>query len=157
VGTPEAPDFAKLLGPFVAAIPERSRPGFLCLLERAAANRYREWAEQCPPEQREGLLACAAREDEIANRVEKILPADASDRGALEAQLPEAGSKYMAIFTNLSLTDQFRLQASAERQGAAAWRGIASQLDASLRDELEGCAQLEEASASYLESLLGGR
>lgn len=151
-----APDLAVLLGPFVASIPEASRPGFLCLLERTAAGRYREWAEQCP-EESEGLLACAGREDEIADRVERLMPADAADRGVMESEVGKARSAYVDLFAGLTLGEQWRIQASAERQGAAAWRGIAAQADESLRPALESCAKLEEESAAHLEALLARR
>ena len=152
----EIPNFARLLAPFITAIPDASRPGFLALLERGAAERYRAWAEECDPADREGLLACAAREDEIADRVEQILPAAEADRPKLRAELPRARDAYFAVFEELPLGEKLRLQAGAERQGAAAWRMIASQQeDSARREALERCAALEEESAAHLETLLG--
>ena len=54
----EAPNFAVLLGPWIADIPNEAVPRFLALLERGAAERYRGWADQLP-ELAEGLLECA--------------------------------------------------------------------------------------------------
>ena len=38
--SPTIPDFAQLLGPYIAAIPEPSRPAMLCRLERFAADLH---------------------------------------------------------------------------------------------------------------------
>jgi hypothetical protein len=148
------PDFARLLAPFIGSVPEAALPGFLARLERGAADRYRSWASAAG-EAAPGLLACAAREDEIADRVERLLPADPAETPKIEAALPGARDTYLAVFEDLPLREQLRIQAGAERQGASAWRGLASQHpDAAVRKELELCAELEEESASYLEQLL---
>ena len=150
-----APDFAALLGPFIGSVPDAGRPGFLALLERGAAARYREWAAVAPDDA-EGLIACAAREEQIAERVERLFPVDAELEYALKQALPGAREAYYEVFTGLPLRDQLALQASAERQGAAAWRGMASgHPDAATREALESCAQLEEANATYLETRVG--
>ena len=50
---------------------------------------------------------------------------------------------------------QFRIQANGERLGAATWRAFAKQESSSAaRDTYLACAELEEASAVVLESLL---
>ena len=67
------PDVGGLLAGFMAQVPEAARPRFLALLERGAAVRYRYWAEQLPAHA-EGLRACAAREEEIAARAERVVP-----------------------------------------------------------------------------------
>ena len=67
------PSFGELLSPQLSRIPDPARPGCLARLERSAAERYRGWAAELP-EHREGLLKCADREDEIADRIEAILP-----------------------------------------------------------------------------------
>ena len=153
--SPTIPDFAQLLGPYIAAIPEPSRPALLCRLERFAADRYREWADECPGEERESLLACATREDEIADRVVALFPASASDEEKIEAEVSRAGESYAAIFDDLSLSEKYFVQASAERQGAAAWRGLAGrQQDKAIAADLAICADLEETSAACLERLL---
>ena len=153
---PETPNFGILLGPVIEAVGQRSLPAVLSALERTAAARYRAWAQACPAGEREGLLACAAREVEIAERMEKLLPAHDDDRAALDANIPKAREAYAGVFDGLHLHDQWRIQADAERQGAAAWRGLAGQLDGTaIRDELETCARLEEITADHLEGVLG--
>ena len=154
----EIPNFGALLGDLIGSLNPAALPGFLAGLERVAAGRYRAWAEATPSESA-GLLACAAREDEIAERVDRCFPVPAADRGTLEKNLPEARRLYFEVFEGLSLRHQITIQANAERQGAQAWRGIASQAsqasdDDANREELLACAALEEVSADFLDTLL---
>jgi len=149
------PNFGALLAPYIVQVPDESRPRFLALLERGAAERYRGWAAELP-EHAEGLMACAAREDEIADRIERVFAIDDSLLPALHAPLPGARDTYYAVFSGLAPAEQLRIQANAERQGAAAWRGIASGItDPAVLAELECCSALEETSADYLDALLG--
>ncbi len=148
------PRFGELLGPFIARVAPETMPRFLALLERGAADRYRQWAERLP-DHRNGLLRCAAREDEIADRVESAFALDESLRPQLEAPLDEAIAVYYDVFAPLSIRDQLRVQANAERQGAQAWRNIASRHpDPDVIVELNECSRLEEESADWLDDLL---
>jgi hypothetical protein len=149
------PDFASLLAPYIGAIPEASRPAFLSRLERTAADRYRGWAKQLP-EHEAGLLDCAEREDEIATRVETVLPANNEEHANLiNTYIEPARDTYYEVFSALSVFEQLTIQANAERQGALAWRGIADELDdKTIIEELLLCARIEEASADYLDKLL---
>ena len=150
----EIPRFGELLAPFISRVPGPAMPRFLALLERGAANRYRVWADDLP-EHRDGLLECAASEDEIANRIEGAFALDESLRPALEAPLPEAIAVYYEVFAAFGVWDQLRIQANAERQGANAWRGIAaSHPDPEVVRILESCSVLEESSADYLDDLI---
>jgi hypothetical protein len=150
----DLPNFGRLLSPYIEAVDEPARPRFLARLERGAAERYRAWAAE-KESVAAGLLECARREDEIADRVERHFSADAAQRGEIEAAFPGAREAYYAVFADLSLRDQLRIQAGAERQGAAAWRMLAAgQAAAEVRDELQTCAALEEESALFLEKLL---
>ena len=153
----EYPNFAVLLEPFIAQVPEATRPRFLALLERTAAERYRGWAKDIP-EHAGGLLACAAREDEIADRIERVFAIDAAVAEQLLGPLPGAREAYYGVFDGLPPWEQLRIQANAERQGAAAWRAIASDLSAPVVvAELERCSALEEESADYLDHLISQR
>jgi len=150
----EYPNFGALLAPFIGQVPEERRPRFLALLERGAAERYRRWAEDLP-DHAEGLLACAAREDEIADRVERVFAADDPALEHMRALLPGARDTYYGVFHGLSPWDQLRIQADAERQGANAWRSIAAGVtDGAVLAELRACSALEEESAAYLERLV---
>jgi hypothetical protein len=67
----DPPNLAVLLAPVIARVPASAQHRFLGLLERGAAERYRQWAASSP-EHRAGLLECAAREEETAERVETL-------------------------------------------------------------------------------------
>ncbi len=149
------PDFGLLLAPFIGTVPETAVPAFLARLERTAADRYRMWAEAVP-EHAKGLLECADREDEIADRVERIYPATAPEEiAAMESAIGPAKNTYYEVFAHLTPVQQMSIQAKAERQGAAAWRAMIEQEnDGDTREALEQCALIEEASADYLDRLL---
>ena len=153
--SPDIPNFGALLAEHIGSIPEPAVPAFLARLERTAADRYRGWAEAVPAHS-DGLLACAMREDEIADRVEALFPATQPEQiEAIEAAIIPARDTYYEVFDGLSPVQQMTIQANAERQGAAAWRNMIPGVeDQSVVDALEQCAQIEEASADYLDGLL---
>ena len=155
MSTVSIPNFGELLAPYIGSVPEEAVPAFLARLERTAADRYRMWAEAVP-EHREDLLACARREDDIADRVERIYPlADSAHEEHIDAAIGPARDTYYEVFSGLSPLEQMTIQANAERQGAAAWRGMIEQeSDPQTRAALEECARIEEASADYLDGLL---
>lgn len=149
------PNFAELLAPELAAIPARALPTLLAGLEQAAAARYREWAEHFSGAERVTLLECAARELEIAERAAKVLPSDPADRAQIEATLPRARERFLAVYRDLPVREQLRIQAGAELQGAQAWRGMLEQApNAAVRAELEACARLEEEGSAAVRELL---
>jgi len=149
------PDFGLLLAPYIQAVPAQAMPAFLARLERTAAQRYRIWADEVP-EHAQGLLECAQREDDIANRVEKIYPATQPEQiAAMDKAIGPAKDTYYEVFSTFTPIEQMSIQAKAERQGAAAWRAmIAQETDADICEALESCARIEEASADYLDALL---
>ncbi len=148
------PNFGELLAPFISAVPEHAVPNFLALLERGAAQRYRDWAKQLPAHAA-GLTACSAREDEIADIVESLFPIEPSLQDSLHEPLPAARDTYYQVFSGLSLSEQLAIQADAELQGAAAWREMLSEeTPDAIRAGLERCSSLEEQSSAYLRSIL---
>ncbi len=150
----EIPNFGALLAPYIGLVPPQAMPRFLALLERGAAERYRGWAEALP-EHADELMICARAEDEIADRIESAFSLDESLRDALEAPLPDAKRTYFDVFTGMDVWDQLRVQANAERQGAQAWRNIATRTtDQLVVDQLAACSALEEASADRLDTLI---
>lgn len=153
--TVSAPNFGALLAPYIDSVPKDAVPAFLASLERTAAERYRMWSDSVP-EHSEGLLQCAAREDEIATRVEALFPAPRQDQQeAIRAAIIPARDTYYEVFANYTPLEQMAIQAKAERQGAAAWRAmIDANNDDALNTELEEIAQIEEVSADYLDALL---
>jgi hypothetical protein len=155
VALPEIPDFAALLKEPLESVPEPSRVGFLAQLERTAAHRYREWAEESE-ELREGLLECANRESEIADRAEKLAPVLTEHREIVAGALAKARALYAGAFAGLSIEDRIILQAHAERQGSKAWRGFAARAtDREVRKEFLALADLEVESADHIDEALG--
>jgi hypothetical protein len=151
---PEVPSFGALLAPVIAPLPPEATPALLSGLERAAAGRYRTWAEALPAHA-ETLRACAAREDEIAERVRGLFPIDRATQEAVDKALPEAVALYHRTFDPHPVEDQLYLQSEAELQGAQAWQGIAAgAADASVRETLARCAALEEESSRAVKKLL---
>jgi hypothetical protein len=152
------PNFGELLSPVLAQVPTGARPRFLALLERTAADRYRSWAETWP-QHRAALLGCAASEDEIADRIEAAFDCDAATLDRLRSLVPAARDTYYRVFEGLPLTEQLRLQAGAELQGALAWRHIAERLPesddrAALVDVLDSCSELERSSSTVVDGIL---
>ena len=153
VGT--IPEFGRLLAPVLSDLAPTDRPAFLARLERIAAGRYRQWAAEAP-EWSEVLLACAAAEDEIANRVMDCFPVDEATAQLLDSRLPLASQLYQSAFASLSVHEQLRIQAAAELQGANAWRSVSTipGLSAHILSELAHCSELEERSSASVTNLL---
>jgi hypothetical protein len=153
------PDLAQALGPLLQRVPAAHQPLLIAYAERLAAERYRSWAESvASAATKASLLACAEREEEIAQRVESLYP----DATALQTQLlstvPELAAAGRSLFAAYSIEDQFALQANGERLGAATWRSFAKRAaDAQARDTFLACAVLEEQSAEFLESIVSPR
>ena len=150
------PDLAAQLRPLIQALPPAIQPRLMARLERAAADRYRAWATECPePAAAEGLRACAAREEEVASRVEMLYPAQRDEVRHVTDVLPTIAETYRSALAERPARRQYAIQAAAERGGAAFWRFLASSVaDASVREALRGCAELEELSAEFLEALV---
>ena len=117
------PNFGELLAEHLERVPPETLPFMLSQLERTAADRYRGWAEAVP-EYRKGLLECAAREDEIADRVEALFPPTEAGRQLVSKLIPAAKETYYAVFADHTPREQMTIQADAEKQGANAWQGL---------------------------------
>ena len=153
--TRQLPDIAEILGTLLQRAPEAEQPLLLALAERVAADMYRDWANQVGHEKRKALLlACAAREEQIANGAEALYPTAASIQRDLVARIPDLKG-IRSLFDPLPLDDQFRLLANGERAGGSAWRAYAEKAaDAKMRQVFSTFAPLEEANAACLESIL---
>lgn len=152
--TQELPNLAQVLGQLLQRLPVDKQPLLIALAERMAAQRYRQWAEQVGADAwRPQLLACAAREDEIAARVESLYPDAEAEQRSLLAGNPDLVEANRQIFAGRPLAQQFAIQAQGERLGAATWRAFARKTaDEHHRDVFTACATLEEDSAVVLES-----
>src|SRR4029450_1927489 len=81
--TRELPSIAGIIGTVLQRVAAPERPLFIAMAERLPAERYRRWAKDASGPARGDLLACAAREDAIADRVAALYP----DAEALQQRL----------------------------------------------------------------------
>ena len=98
-------------------------------------------------------MACAAREDEIADRIEAILPVPAEFEALVCEVIPLAVATYYAVFEPYSVWDQMAIQANAERQGSLAWPAMVPAFPTHT-DELMALSKLELKSGDFLDALL---
>lgn len=148
----DIPNFGELLAEHLGGVPQEAYPFLLSQLERTAADRYRGWAEDVP-EHREGLLACAASEDEIADRVEAMFPPSDEHRELVAGIIPRAKATYYSVFENYTPVEQMLIQANAERQGANAWQNLKAAYPEK-SEEMDALSAIELSSADYLDELL---
>jgi hypothetical protein len=150
------PNVAEILAGMLRSIDPKLQPFLLAKLERLAAERYRNWASDHPDQSvKEGLLACADREEEIATRVESLHPNAGTIQDNLLSEHPELLDLNRTLFEGRPLEVQFTMQAEGERAGAAAWLAYAAGAsDPSVREVLQSCSPLEQANADFLQGLL---
>lgn len=155
MGNPKIPNFGELLRGPLTSVPDEARVGLIARLERMAAARYREWADESP-ELAKGLLACAAREEAIADRAEALMPLRPEHEPAVDAVIDDAREQYAGVFEGYALRDRIVIQAHAERQGSLAWLGFASQAsDEATKSAFLALADLEIESADFVDGALG--
>ncbi len=145
------PNFGEILEAYLTGVPPEALPYFLSQLERTAAARYRGWAEDVP-DHAEGILACAGREDEIADKVEALFPPSDEHRSAVGEVVPAAKDAYYNVFAGYTSVEQMTIQANAERQGAGAWQAL-KEIHPEMATQLDELSDTEVKSAEYLESL----
>jgi hypothetical protein len=89
----ELPNIAEIIGPILQRLPAAERPLLGAVAERLAAERYRGWAAAASDAAwRAALLACAAREEDIAGRVERSTRTPPRCRLASCATIPTSSS-----------------------------------------------------------------
>jgi len=152
----DIPNIAEILAAVLRSIDPKLQPFLLAKLERLAAQRYRSWASDHPDQSvKEGLLACADREEEIATRVESLEPNATAIQDKLLSGHPELLDLNRTLFEGRPLSVQFAMQAEGERAGAAAWLAYAAAAaNPSVKELLQSCSPLEQANADFLQSLL---
>jgi hypothetical protein len=146
----EIPNFGELLAGHLQQVPPAALPYMLSQLERTAAARYRDWAAEVT-EHKEGLLACAGREDEIADKVEAMFPPSDEHRQLVEGLMPAAKATYYEAFSGYTAFEQIAIQEDAERQGANAWQGLKAAYP-DKATQLDQLSEIELGSADYLRS-----
>jgi hypothetical protein len=141
--TRELPSVAELFAPLLERVAPEHRPLLVAIAERMAAERYRGWAEAAhDPAQRADLLACAAREEEIAERVESLVPDAAAIQADIRAKNPDLEGLNESVFADYPVEAQYRIQAAGERVGAATWRSLARNGEPAARQAFLECAEL---------------
>src|ERR1700686_2223637 len=121
------PNIAEILAGVLRNIDPKLQPMLLARLERLAARRYRTWANDHPDQSvKEGLLACADREEEIARRVESLEPNASAIQDKLLSDNPSLLDLNRTLFEGRPLDVQFAMQAEGERAGASAWSAYAA-------------------------------
>ena len=152
----DIPNVAEILAGVLRTIEPKLQPLLLAKLERFAAQRYRTWSGDHPNQSvKEGLLACADREEEIARRVESLVPDASAIQNKLLADHPELLDLNRTLFEGRPIEVQYAMQAAGERAGADAWKAYATAAsNPSDRESLDSCSPLEQANADFLETLL---
>ena len=104
------------------------------------------------------MLACAAREEEIATRVEALYADAAAMQQAITAEMPELASVSDDLFGGRAVLHQMAVLAAGERSGGRVWKSLA-QLQASpkAQEVMRSCHPLEDANAAVLEQILHDR
>ena len=154
----DLPDLAELVGAFLSQCSPSEQRLLLAGAERIAAEQYRRWAERSVDDDRDGLIAAAEREEQVATVLEKLMPDAAETARALEERLTMLSSLYRSLVHGRHMRDQFAIQSAAERAGGALLRAYAErEADAATRDALLAAAGLEEANASFLDGVVDHR
>jgi hypothetical protein len=153
----DLPNVGEVIAGTLARVAEADRPLLIAIAERMAAERYRGWAaDPAVATNAAALRACAAREEDIASRIEGLYPDAVARARELQAANPDLSEINRTLFAGRPLAQQLAIQAGGERLGAATWRSFAKrETDPHRRDVLLSCAPLEEASAEVLEGILG--
>jgi hypothetical protein len=141
--------------PLLPQLAEEEVPFILAILERIAAEKYRGWAEgSTDPVEREGLLACAAREDEIADFIES-LNADSEIRvSELHGRFPDLRERYDSVMEGRSRQEQLRIQSEGELGGADYMRQFADATAGAISARFASLAMCEEANSRFLSELI---
>jgi hypothetical protein len=144
--------------PLLPRVAEHEIPMLIAMIERLAARRYLGWAAASEDAiERAGLLACAQREDEIAEFIES-LETDAPARIAeLDARFPDLNDRYESVMAGRSRAEQLRVQAEGELGGAGYMRQFAAAHRGAVAARFASLACCEEANSSYLSTLIARR
>lgn len=150
------PDLLEILTPLFEQCDPQEQRILLAILERLAAKRYRAWAETLTdPQQKQGFLACAEREEQIAEAVEALHPQAKEIADIVWKRLPNIDELYAEAMRSLSPSQQWQVQAVGELGGAELLRGFAkAETNPEAREALLACAPKEEASSHYLQDIL---
>ena len=152
----DTPNFDDLLGLFLDRIKQQEKPLLIALLERVAAEKYREWAENKTfLSERDQLLECAKREDQIAYKIEQLYSDPKLIQEEITRIVPELEQASGVLFGNKAIPHQMAVLAIGERWGSGVWELLAkAETDSKTQEVLLSCRPLEEANAAVLERIL---
>jgi 4-carboxymuconolactone decarboxylase len=154
----DLPDLAEVVGALFGGCSPTEQRVLLAGAERLAAEQYRRWAEDADGDHRDGLIAAAAREEQVADAIEKLTPGAAEIAPTLEDRLALLRVAYGAVLQGRILRDQFAIQSAAERAGGELLRAYAErETDGAASDALSAAAALEDANAGFLDGIAGAR
>lgn len=141
--------------PLVPEIPEEQIPMMIAILERIAAGKYRGWASSSEdPIERGGLLACEARELEIAEFIESLYPDPKSVINSLSKRFPDLAARYDAVMEGKTRAEQFRIQSEGELGGVDFMHQFASANSGVVAARFVSLASCEEANSKFLAALI---
>jgi len=141
--------------PLLPLVAPEEIPMVVAILERIAANKYREWAEQAENNiERDGLLACAQREDEISIFIESLQADPQSMIASLRKRIPDFEERYDAVMEGLSRTEQLQIQAEGEMGGSGYMSQFAEAAEGAIAARFASLALLEEANSKFLSELI---
>ena len=144
--------------PLLPLVTPEEVPMVVAILERIAATKYRDWAEQADTAvERDGLLACAQREDEIAGFIESLQADPQSLVASLRERIPDFEQRYDAVMDGLSRTEQLRVQAEGEMGGAGYMSQFAAASEGAVAARFESLALCEEANSKFLFRLINNK
>jgi hypothetical protein len=142
--------------PLLPQVSQEEIPMVIAILERVAATQYRNWAQDAESNvERDGLLACAAREDEIASFIESLEPDSLARAAELHRRFPDFEARYEAVMAGKTRTDQLRIQAEGELGGAGYMSQFAAATQGAVSARFESLAYCEEANSRFLSRLIG--
>lgn len=143
--------------PLLPQLAENEIPMILAILERIAADKYRSWAEEADdPIERDGLLACAAREDEIATFIESLDAESDSRISALHSRFPDLRERYDSVMHGRTRKEQLRIQSEGELGGADYMRQFADASQGAVSARFASLALCEESNSRFLSELIAG-
>jgi hypothetical protein len=150
-----APSFVERVRPLLIDRKLGEQLYMVAILESRSGERYRQWAaDAVDAEVARGLEECAAREDAIAKLVRERFAAVLEEPEDLPALGGAIAKEVAAVFDGRTRKEQYRIQAEAERGGEQLWTDLAAaESDAATKAVLTRCAELEVASARFLEAL----
>jgi hypothetical protein len=141
--------------PLVPDIPEENIPMMVAMLERIAAVKYRDWAASSTDiVERDGLIACEAREIEIAEFIESLYPDASATIASLNGKFPDLQSRYDEVMAGRSRIEQLRIQSEGELGGAEFMQQFANAHTGAVSARFQSLAVCEEANSRFLKGLL---